>query len=152
MQLVITEGQLLGNDDLPSHEPHPFDGSLPGLSLSIVVAPTFKTLAIFQRDSITRRRLGQWARQAQLQPQRSAVPGNHHRIDGASPQELPPLTQGVGKILPSLQRRAEHAQHAQDRLGGRFHQAAERVVMNGLDLEKARQVVQQMVLRLHCSV
>src|SRR5438093_8320621 len=99
MQLVITEGQLLGNDDLPSHVPYPFDGSLHGLSLSIVVAPTFKTLAIFQRDSIPRRPLGQWARQAQLQAQRSAVPGNHYRIDGAAPHELTPLTQCVGEIL-----------------------------------------------------
>jgi hypothetical protein len=55
---------------------------------------------------------------------------------------LPALAQGVAEIVHAFRRCSQNAQDAKNRFGGRPIQPSKGVVENGLNIKKARDIVQ----------
>ena len=69
-------------------------------------------------------------------------------LDFLPPQELAALAQRISEIFHPLHRRAEHAQHAEERLPRRFDETPEPIVVGGLDAVQPGQIVQQSLIHL----
>ena len=86
---------------------------------------------------------GKRSRQSKLEPQRTAIPGDDHRLHGALHEKLPALAQRAGEIIHTFHRRAQNAEDVKNGFRGRLHQTAEAVVNINLNVEETGDVVQQ---------
>src|SRR4029453_5190248 len=143
MQAVVTEGQFFGKDNPLSPIPPTFDAAFHRLYPEVALAFAFKKLAAFQVDSIPRFRGGKGRWQSNLEPERTAVPSDNHRINGPLRQELPALAQCVGEIIHAFHRRAQNVEDAKNGFGRRLHQTPEAVVRINLNVEETSDFVQQ---------
>ena len=104
LQTVVTEGQVIGNHDPVGYVTRALDIPFHWLGFGVDPALAFKGFAAFQSDAITGFRPGISMRQAKLELQRIAVPGDHNRLDAALKKKLPALAQGVVEIVHAFYR------------------------------------------------